>query len=57
MNHLHLLHVQMARLQQQPRLPHHLTNRQCADLPVMVRLDALPGRFRRSLGQGVRWAA
>lgn len=30
---------------------------QCADLPVMVRLDALPGRFRRSLGQGVRWAA
>lgn len=30
---------------------------QCADLPVMVRLDALPGRFRRQLAQPLRWAA
>jgi putative hemolysin len=30
---------------------------QCADLPVMVRLDTLPGRFRRQMSQGVRWAA
>ena len=30
---------------------------QCADLPVMVRMNTLPGRFRRQLGQGMRWAA
>jgi len=30
---------------------------QCADLPVMVRLDALPSRFRRLMSQSVRWAA
>jgi putative hemolysin len=30
---------------------------QCADLPMMVRLNDLPGRFRRQLAPGARWAA